>query len=923
MMNILFCSFVLFSQTFGQNKVQYKDFGFKVLSTEHFDIYFSQGGEELAAFAKEVLEDKYTMFAANLGIEVEFRTPVILYNCPNDFSQTNVTLELIEESTGGFAEILKNRMVIPFTGDYEEFRHVLVHELSHVFQFKIFFPSKLGAILSGDFLNSIPLWVMEGHAEFSSLGWNIDADIFMRDLIMNNNVIPLSKLGDYSGYIIYKEGQAFYNYIANKYGSEKIGRFINGMKSKENLDAVFTKLFGVTVDDFNNQWVRYYQMKYFPKIELQDNFDKFTRIAYNHKKTHSLYNTSTAISSKGDKIAFVSDRSGVAEVIIISSIDGEVLKKLVKAEYSSSYEGLHLYQGGLSWSPDDRYLTFAAKSKGKDVLYILNARNGKVHKKFGFDIDGIYSPKFSPNGEQIVFSGLKDGHLDIYILNIKSKAIKKLTDDVYADKYPSFSSEGAIAFVSDRPDSNEEYTYGNYAIFVYTDGIISRLTPRASYMASPFFDPEGGLFFVANYDSAYNLYWYSYDSLKTIKRTDILTGVFYPTISADGFRMAFSYFNNCGYDVCVVKNPLTKMENGKSIEKLISKFTYEKTELVDEKVQKYKPKFTVDYFTLGASYYSVLGLSGLSQIAISDILGDHRIELAIDLYGSLTNSDMYLTYWYLKQRIDIGITLFQHLNYFCEDNDFFVWRYLGCGGILQYPFDRFFRIELGAYAYKIYETRWFDYLPSYFSDDYHKSRYHIFYPSLAFVFDNTKWGSSGPLNGRRVRVDGYATVFGDFKLKSLILDYRRYFQLSPRASFASRFVGGESFGPDAEHFSIGGSYSLRGFDYYALSGSKLGFANFEYRFPFVDRLKLSFPLPIEFSNIGGVLFTDLGGVYTDSFAVYNTNGGFHLQDLKMGIGTGLRINFLSLTWQFDVARSYNFQEFTNNWKYYLTIGSEW
>ncbi len=922
MPNIIYC-IVILAQTFGQNKVQYKDLSYQILSTEHFDIYFSQSGSDLAAFAEEILEGGYAMLAENLGIEVGFRIPVILYNCPNDFSQTNVTLELIEESTGGFTETLKNRMVIPFTGDYEDFRHVLVHELSHVFQFKIFFPSKLGAILSGDLFYSIPLWAMEGYAEFSSVGWDMEADIFMRDLIMNHEVIPLPALSDYNGYIIYKEGQAFYAYINDRYGPEKVGEFLHAIKTKENLDAVFTKLFGVTADDFNKQWIRYYEMKYFPKIKLQDNFDNLARIVYDHKKTNSLYNTSTAISSKGDKIAFISDRSGVAGVIIVSSIDGKVLKNLVRAEYSSGYEGLHLYQGGLSWSPDDEYLTFSAKSKGKDVLYVFNAQNGNLQKKWEFNLDGIYLPKFSPDGEQIVFSGLKDGHSDIYLLDIKSGAVKKITDDVYTDKYPSFSCDGKMAFVSDRPDSTEEYDYGNYAVFTCANGIISRLTPRTSYVASPFFNPEGGIFFVADYDSAYNLYWFSNDSLKIIKKTDILTGIYYPAISADGTKIAFSYFNDFGYDICVVKEPLTKMNERETPEDMIGEFAYDKTALDNEMVKNYTPKFTVDYFSLGASYYSSIGVSGLCEIGLSDILGNHHVEIAFDLYGDLLNSDMHLNYWYLKKRMDFGFGLFQYLNYFSEGYDLFVWKYVGCGGIMQYPFDRFFRAELGLYAFKIYESRWVNYFPGYSSDVCIENNYNFFYPSIAFVWDNAKWGQTGPSDGHRVRLEGYATIWSDFKIRSCVLDYRRYFRLSPRASFAMRLVGATSFGPDVEHWSIGGSYSLRGFDDYAFSGSKLAFANFEYRFPFVDRLNIAFPLPLEFRNIRGALFADFGGVYTDSFAVYNTSGGFHLQDLKMGIGAGLRFDLLSMIWQFDAARAYNFQEFTHNWKFHFIIGSEW
>ncbi len=914
---------LLFSQYFGQNKIQYRDFDYQIITSEHFDIYFYPGGEELATFAEQILEDGYEMLSAELGIEAEFRIPVILYNSPNDFSQTNVTLQLIEEAVGGFTEILKNRMVIPFTGDYEDFRHVLVHELTHVFQFVIFFPSRLEAIFSGDIFYSIPLWAMEGQSEFMSLEWDLETDIIMRDLIMNNKVIPLGALENYGGYVIYKEGQAFYRYVADKYGRQKCSEFIHLLKAKKDLEATFLALFGVTVDEFNKRWIRYYQLQYWPKISLQENFEQFARIVFDHNETRSIYNTSTAISPSGDKIAFISDQSGVAELIIISSIDGQVLKRLVKSEYSAGYEGLHLYQGGLAWSPDGRYIAFAAKSKGEDVLYLTDTDNGRVHKRLRLDLDGVYSPKYSADGKKIVFTSLNDGYSDIYVLDIESETIEKVTDDIYTDNYPCFSPDGLIAFVSDRPDSSEEYPYGNYALFVYNNGSISRITPRTTYVATPAFHPDGGIFFVADYDSSYNLYFYALTQDQIIKKTNILTGVYYPSVSEDGSKIAFAYYDDYGYDVCVVKEPLTKMEDCQNPAETPAKFAYEAVDLASERIKKYRTKFTFDYFIASATYYSTLGFSGVGVIALSDVLGNHLIQFGSNFYGNITDSDIFLNYWYLKKRPDYGISLFQYLNYFSENYDLLIWRYVGLGGTVQYPIDRFLRIELGAYAYRVYETRWLNFFPFYYSDQSQTTSYDFLYPQLAFVYDNVRWGPIGPHQGRRFRIEGYATLFSDYDIISTIVDYRRYFRLSPRASFATRLVLAGSFGADEELWSIGGTYSLRGYRYYAFSGSRIGFLNLEYRFPFIDRLKIAFPIPMEITNIRGVLFADMAGVHSDSFQIYENEPYFHLQDLKLGIGGGLRFNLFYVIFKLDWARAYNFHDFPDDWKFYLTLGPEW
>lgn len=931
MIGILWSLFLL-NQYYGQNKIQYRDFDFKILSTDHFDIYFYNGGQDIAAFAQDVLEDGYEQLARDFGIEIDFRIPVILYNAPNHFSQTNVTLELIEESVGGFTEILKNRMVIPFNGDYEELRHVLVHELTHVFQFVIFFPSKLEAILTGDFMYSIPLWVIEGCAEYFSQGWNLEADIYMRDLVMNNRLIPLADLGNYGGYIIYKEGQAFYNYVSTKYGREKISEFIHLLKAKKNLDNAFIATFGVGVDDFNNHWVKFYQLRYWPQIKLSENFDKFARIVYDHKKTRSFYNTSSAISPNGDKIAFISDRQGTAELIVISSIDGRILKRLVKAEYSSGYEGLHLYQGGITWSPDEKYISFAAKAKGGDVLYILNARNGRVYKKFKLKLDGIYSPKFSPDGSRIIFSGLKDSYLDIYLLDIKTSNLEKLTDDIYTDKFPDFAPGQKIIFVSDRPDSNGEYRYGSYSVFIKEDENIKRLIPRTTYVSSPFSNGVAGLFFVADYDSAYNLYYFSFDENKIIRKTDILTGIYYPSISRDYQKITFAYYNDYGYDICVVKEPLSKMIDCDTTKEFISENYFEQQELDRDKVRKYRLKFTLDYIVASASYYTPLGFSGMTQLGFSDILGNHYIQFSTNFYGSLTSSDIFLVYWYLKKRTDLGLAFFQYLNYFAEGNDLVIWRYLGAGIMSQYPFTKFFRTELGLYTYKIYETKWLDFFDDFYSEYYVDTSYNFTYPELSFIFDNAKWGDTGPHNGLRARITGYTTIFSDFDIKVAILDYRRYFHLSPRANFAARLVLAGNFGEDEEVWSIGGPGSIRGFDYYTFTGADLGFLNLEYRFPFIDRLRLAFPLPIEIKNIRGVLFTDFAGVYSDSFQVFESADNIisvKFRDIKMGLGFGLRFNFLFAIFKLDFARANNLEDWIDEngerskWKFYLTIGPEW
>jgi hypothetical protein len=127
---LILISFQTFGQ-FGQNKVQYKSFEWYFIQTEHFDIYFSKDGKTTAEFASKAAEDALASISQNLNYRINNRIALILYYSQNDFQETNVTDEYLSEGIGGFTELFKNRVVLPYTGNYKMFRHVIHHELVH------------------------------------------------------------------------------------------------------------------------------------------------------------------------------------------------------------------------------------------------------------------------------------------------------------------------------------------------------------------------------------------------------------------------------------------------------------------------------------------------------------------------------------------------------------------------------------------------------------------------------------------------------------------------------------------------------------------------------------------------------------------------------------------------------------------------
>ena len=231
---LLFTSSLAVSQNsvFGKNKVQYKNFQWEYIQTNHFDIYFSQNGYELAEFTADAAEDAYESIRKILRYDINNRIPIVIYNSHNEFQQTNVIDEYLEEGVGGVTELFKNRVVVPFEGNYRQFRHVIHHELVHAVINDMFYGGSIQSLIASRSPFMLPLWMNEGFAEYASMKWETNSDMFIRDATIQNYLPPIEYL---NGYFAYRGGQSVWYYIANKYGEQKISEIMNRMRSTRSV----------------------------------------------------------------------------------------------------------------------------------------------------------------------------------------------------------------------------------------------------------------------------------------------------------------------------------------------------------------------------------------------------------------------------------------------------------------------------------------------------------------------------------------------------------------------------------------------------------------------------------------------------------------------------------------------------------------
>ncbi len=566
---------VAFAQ-FGQNKVQYHDNEWYYVQTKHFDVYFNQEGSKIAEFAGSAAEEALVSIQKKVNYAINNRISLILYNSQAEFQETNVTDEYLSEGIGGFTELFKNRVVLPFTGNYKMFRHVIHHELVHAVMNDLFYGGSFQNVVQNNINIRVPLWFNEGLAEYLSLGWDPNTDMFIRDAIHNDNLPDMNGL---NGYLAYRGGQSIFFYIGQKYGEEKIGELVNKIKSKTNFEDGLESTLGLKTEDFNERWKKFLKKRYWPDINIFQDPEEFAKKLTDPKKEGGSYNTSPAISPSGTQIAFISNRDFFFDVYIMNAQDGKIIKKLIKGNRTVDFEELNILTPGLTWSPDGSKLALAAKSAGSDVIYIIDVKSEDM-ETLPFRFPGIQTVHWSPDGTKLAFAAHTPSQSDIYVYDLKSGKMENITNDVFSDYDPAWSPDGKVLFfTSDRAGRTErsdssyamykhDYSQSDvYAVRLEDHKIMRILNTKVGDEYSPVCSPDGRqLLLISDKNGINNIYRinlgekfsekFTVDSNVTLTPvTNSLNGIYQLSISADGKKLTFSSMYKSAYNIFVMTNP--------------------------------------------------------------------------------------------------------------------------------------------------------------------------------------------------------------------------------------------------------------------------------------------------------------------------------------------------------------------------------
>ncbi len=910
---------------FGRNKVQYEKFDWKILRTDHFNIYYYDDMEEVAQIGAFYAEEIYDELKVKFNHVVTQRIPLIFYNTSLHFQQTNTTPGFIPDGVGGFFEFMKGRVVIPSTGSLHDFRHVIRHELVHVFMVTKIYRILIDHRLRTDMLP--PLWFVEGLAEYYSTEIDAQAEMVMRDAVINNYFVGLEDMYMIFGsFLMYKEGQSFLEFVEAKYGKEKVMLMIENFWMYTDFEKVIEHTLNKRIEDIDKEWLYFLKQKYYSlftdRVPVEHSSKKITQQGFNFSPVH-------IVKDSKEYIYFPANRDGYSSIYRIELSDDyedENEPELVlRGEKTDELEGFHLFQSGIDISGDER-IVFVTKSGATDVIHFYSIEEDDIVHTFQRDeLVSISSPKFLKDEQRIVFQATdRKGFSDLFLYDPESDYMLRLTNDLYDDRDPSEGlNKNEIIFSSDRTSGDNEKKYNLFSINTES-GDIKYITNLNSNNYTPMISPDRSfLLLTSDHDGVRNIWKMDLsdgDYKKEItKVTSFLTSAFNPSF-IDNENITFCGFENFSFNIYttgIVSDSVDSQDKLSFHTSINSSLWHPQKIITDserEKV-KYEKEYTLDYAQSQITTDPVYGTRGGAILSLSDLLGDDNYFFL--LYNTAqVQSDFLKSFNIAIERIDLskranygyGIFHFSGRRYDIRDSDeFYFERSYGGFFLLNFPMSKFQRIEASltiANSDKQVITGVVERKALLVSN------------SVSYVMDNSIWGPSGPVDGIRARLLlGYTSdvKYSNVNYFTIIADYRHYFRLGLRSALAVRSALFYNEGKESRRYFMGGSWDLRGWPRWSIRGEKLWISSLEFRYPLIDHLRIQFPFfGLSFFSIRAATFFDAGGAWDTE---YNQTLG--------SVGAGIRFNLFGLlVLRYDIGKKIenNFTQFQDGLFYQFFFG---
>jgi Tol biopolymer transport system component len=442
---------------------------------------------------------------------------------------------------------------------------VVGHELVHAFQYAMTGQGRGSSVMA---LNNMPLWFIEGMAEYLSIG-PIDPHtaMWMREATREKKLPTIADL-ESGRHFPYRWGQAVWAYIAGRYGDRVTGEALRKVGARTNdANLVLKQVLGIDSKELTKDWHAALLAAAEPAVKDKKNPSDYGPALVTEKGEGGRLNVGPALSPGGDRVAFLSERDLFSiELFVADTKSGSITQRLTKTAVDPHLESLQFIASAGAWDPSGKRFAVGAVAKGRPLLVIMDAEKSKTLHEVPFPKLGeIFTPSFAPDGNRVVFAALSGGFSDLYVYDLASESLTQLTNDHYSDLQPAWSPDGkTIAFATDRFSTRlptldiGESRLG--AIDVATKEITELTSfPRAKNI-NPQWSVDGrSLYFISDVSGASNIYRVDVAKGQIAQITDLRSGVTGITATSPALsvasktgRLAYSVYEKGQHEIYAI-----------------------------------------------------------------------------------------------------------------------------------------------------------------------------------------------------------------------------------------------------------------------------------------------------------------------------------------------------------------------------------
>ncbi|MBC7409798.1 MAG: hypothetical protein H7339_15540 [Arcicella sp.] len=511
-------NFLPTQEPFGKNRIQYRPFKWQVLTSQNFEVYFYEGGQQTATLAAQLAETDFDRVTEILGYSPFSRTKIFVYTSIQDLNQSNVGLNLTSEREIREENLAKSRIEIAYSGNSLSFRKELIREISHVYVHDMLYGGSIKESLQNSLLLSVPDWFMNGITTYISEGWSTEMDSYVRDAILNKTLKkPSQTLGKESALV----GQSIWNFVAEKYGKDNISNILNLTRIIRNEQTSISSTLGMPFSKVIKEWREYYAV-------MAENINgSYTNPTYDYKIEEVKFNSSNRvnkfkISPDGAFLAISKNELGRSSVEVLD-LKTKRNVTILTSGYKTLNQSIDFSTPLLSWTKGGT-LAVIYEDQGDVILNIYNDITEKdltgkfASRKFLKDFDQVQDFDVSDNGTTLILSAVSKGQNDLFLYDIARGRVQQLTNDLYDDLSPRFvGSAGKVIFTSNRLKDSLDIDKGSYKtltnrfnLFLHEgkpkQEILKRLVDSIGSVSNPVVTDGNTVYFLSDEKGIRNIY---------------------------------------------------------------------------------------------------------------------------------------------------------------------------------------------------------------------------------------------------------------------------------------------------------------------------------------------------------------------------------------------------------------------------------